>query len=231
MSDFLKSDNTVIKAQLQNSEQKDQRIIKISNYSHRCKGNIKLRQQVQSKDSLSSYAHFRSQMSPFHRPLIISKQFWKKKKMLFYDSTHCFQKSGCSCKQNYRQNDTGRDPQDITGERLTIPLLPSCPSLALTLWPSIARLLWFSSEFFHEEIPLGTSLLLFLSDWINSEEPADDNKGIALQKVKTSYRHTHKTARLPPLPGVLADESRLPGLCPSSWGRTHLLLCRTSRLF
>lgn len=114
----------------------------------------------------------------------------------------------------------------------SVSLFLCCHRAPVSLLRSDPALLGCSgSEFFHEEIPLGTSLLLFLSDWINSEEPADDNKGIALQKDKTSYRHTHKTARLPPLPGVLADESRLPGLCPSSRGRTHLLLCRTSQIF
>lgn len=45
-------------------------------------------------------------------------------------------------------------------------------------------------EFSHEEITLGISLLLFLPDWINTEEPADDDKGIALQNDKTSYTPT-----------------------------------------
>lgn len=49
---FLKSDNTVIRDQLQNYERKDQRISKVTNFFHRCK-NIKLRKYLPNKYSLS----------------------------------------------------------------------------------------------------------------------------------------------------------------------------------
>lgn len=51
ISYFLKSDNTVIRDQLQNYEQKDQGISKVTNYYHWCKENIKQRKYVPNKYS------------------------------------------------------------------------------------------------------------------------------------------------------------------------------------
>lgn len=204
----------MIRDQLQNYEQKDQRIIKKSNYFHGCKGNIKPRKYAQSKYSLSSWVHFRLQMNQISQ------------------STDNFQAAQCCfvlvltvCRS------LGSTVGEITGKitakwdrqrswryhrrasnHSSAAIVPQPHSYGLTQRRSGART---HLELSHEEITLASACFLFLSDWINADEPADDNKGIALQNNTTSYKHAHKTARSPPLPGIHADESPLPGLYPS----------------
>lgn len=155
------------------------------------------------------------QKNQVHRSLIIFKQFWIKCCVLVLT---VFRSLGSAVSKF----NTGRDAQDTTGKRPTIPLLSACPSL--TVSPSVAWALR-CVQFFHEEITLVIRMFLFLSNWINAGEPADDGEGVALQNDKTGYEHTHKTAGLPPLPGVHRDESRLRGLYPSPWWMRHFLLC------
>lgn len=145
--------------------------------------------------------HFRLWMNQFPRPLIVLQQLWNNDLWQYSPFSEVWvllwaklSQPGISRSQGlFNHSSAAILPQSHSQ---TYPALPGC-SDSFGVFP------WRND--------IGQQLLHFLPDWMEAEEPADE--GIALQNDKTRYKHTHKAARLPPLPGVHRDESQ-PWLVP-----------------
>lgn len=107
------------------------------------------------------------------------------------------------------QVNPARVPQGLICDCLTTHLLPSCPSLTLSLTqPCLGAPIHL--EFSHEEIMLGSSCFLPCPTGLRLRNL---QMKVLLQNDKTRYKHAHKPAGSPPLPGVHRDESHLWGWC------------------